>query len=133
MINEDKALKLLNEVSLYKCENVDTAPHKDLCVAFRRAIERHEAFRQEVSDALQSWVEGGIDRPAYLWFRKNLEQFIIAKHKPDPLVDAMNDIGIGVYENIKTEYADTLRADLVRRFRDALEARGFEIREKNDD
>lgn len=92
--------------------------------ALCRALEQHEAFRQEVSDAVTTW-----------WLNPPIlfQQFIIPAPKPDPLVDAMNDINIGAYENIKTEYADTLRADIVRRFRAALEARGFEIREKNDD
>ena len=102
--------------------------------ALCRASEQHEAFKQKVSDAAeeaQSTVEilCQCARKHVVAFNR-LDQFIIPKPKPDPLVDAMNDIGIGVYENIKTEYADTLRADLVRRFRAALEARGLEIREK---
>ena len=92
--------------------------------ALCRALEQHEAFRQEVSDAVTTW-----------WLNPPIlfQQFIIPAPKPDPLVDAMNDINIGAYENIKTEYADTLRADIVRRFRAALEARGLQIVEKNDD
>jgi len=48
-------------------------PFEALC----RAIEQHEAFRQEVSDALREWgvVEDGMQ----------LSRFIIAE--PDPLVD----------------------------------------------
>ena len=119
---EQKALALLGEVSPYKCEKVDHAHHAYLCAALRLSVERHEAFRQEVSKLAQIVVSGASP--------DMLAPLIIPKPKPDPLVDAMNDIGIGVYENIKTEYADTLRADLVRRFRSALDARGFEIREK---
>jgi hypothetical protein len=119
---EQKALALLGEVSPYKCEKVDHAHHAYLCAALRLSVERHEAFRQEVSKLAQIVVSGASP--------DMLAPLIIPAPKPDPLVDAMNDIGIGVYENIKTEYADTLRADLVRRFRSALDARGFEIREK---
>lgn len=126
---EQKALALLGEVSPYKCEKVDHAHHAYLCAALRLSVERHEAFRQKVSDvvyrSLTSIAKGCAADAA-----GDLSRFIIPAPKPDPLVDAMNDIGIGVYENIKTEYADTLRADLVRRFRSALDARGFEIREK---
>jgi hypothetical protein len=48
-----------------------------LTEALYRAIEQHEAFRQEVSDALREWgvVEDGMQ----------LSRFIIAE--PDPLVD----------------------------------------------
>ena len=46
-------------------------PNAALLAEAADAIERHEAFRQEVSDAVQTWVDGGIDRPAWIWFRKN--------------------------------------------------------------
>ena len=117
---EQKALKLLNEVSLYKCGNVDTAPHKDLCVAFRRAIEQHEAFRQEVSDVV---AEYKADQP-HIWDHsaRCFAQFIIHEPKPDPLLAAMNEV-------IKT--ADVVQAN-ADQLRAALDALGFEIREKND-
>lgn len=124
---EQKALALWNEV---RAEREVTYKHTsinretNMAEALCRAIEQHEAFRQEVSKLAQIVVSGASP--------DMLAPLIIPAPKPDPLVDAMNDIGIGVYENIKTEYADTLRADLVRRFRSALDARGFEIREKND-
>lgn len=49
-------------------------------VALRRAIEQHEAFRQEVSDAVVA-AKAYYEVPMY-----DLSAFIIAK--PDPLVDA---------------------------------------------
>ena len=123
---EQKALALVNEVQAdwnYQLGSLAFNRDRDaFCEALCRAIEQHEAFRREVSDALHVWYDGT--------YPPVLDRFIIPAPKPDPLVDAMHDIGIGVYENIKTEYADTLRADLVRRFRSALDARGFEIREK---
>ena len=105
--------------------------------AFVRSIQLHEKtkkelqgvkqelsdFRQEVSEAVQSWVDGGIDRPAYLWFRKNLERFIIPKPKRDPLVEAT--LQVFPDNPFAKEHSDRIRA--------ALDALGFEIREKNDD
>jgi len=116
MTTEDKALVLLNEVSLYKCENVDTAPHKDLCTALRRAIEQHEAFRQKVSDALRDYYGGG-----YVPANSRFAEFILPTPKPDPLVAAMKKAGWGdAYIN---NSEPSLRA--------ALDALGFEIREKS--
>lgn len=129
---EQKALALVREVlaernlSDKRAVRREVSPYTE---ALCRAIEQHEAFRQEVSDAVSKAIRFCKDgRPASA--AGAIGAFVISAPKPDPLVDAMNDIGIGVYENIKTEYADTLRADLVRRFRSALDARGFEIREK---
>lgn len=94
------------------------------------AETQHEAtkkefadFQQKVSDALQTWVEGGIDRPAYLWFRKKLEQFIIAK--PDPLVDVLLELELSSDPEEGQHDAKWIRHK--------LNAAGFEIRKKNDD
>ena len=119
---EQKALVMVNEVTFERGGRpyISLARMGDAKVeALCRAIEQHEAFRQEASKLAQFVVSGASP--------DMLAPLIIPAPKPDPLVDAMNDIGIGVYENIKTEYADTLRADLVRRFRSALEARGLTI------
>ena len=83
--------------------------------ALCRAIERHETFRQEVSDA----VEEAIDRGFYA---QALQSLIIPKPKPDPLFDVLWELGMA--EN---------RAGIVfaaNRINETLEARGFEIREK---
>jgi hypothetical protein len=53
-----------------------------------------------------------------------LHQFIIPAPKPDPLVEIIGEINDGPYVETKAEYANAIRA--------ALEARGLEIREKND-
>jgi hypothetical protein len=68
-------------------------------------------FRQEVSDEIQS------QPPAV---RDYLGHFIIPAPKPDPLVEVMEKLG---WYNAPTD-ADDLRA--------ALDALGYEIREKND-
>ena len=127
MTTEEKALALLGEVSPYKCEKVDHAHHAYLCAALRLSVEQHEAaeqeladckqeladYKQKVSDAVEDFL---MNRPT------SFEQFIIPKPKPDPLVDIMERLD---GEWTPEEYAKEILA--------ALEARGLEIREKNDD
>ena len=117
----DMVLEVLRESELpYEPTPITREYWKALC----RAIEQHEAFRQEVSDA----VELSIDRSGHDGLRAGhineyLGRFIITK--PDPLVDVLTEIsGEGGFDNFD-HYAHNLRA--------ALEARGLEIREKNDD
>ena len=86
--------------------------------ALCRAIEQHEAFRQEVSDAV--WYKWGHAAPPLF-----ADFIIIPKTKPDPLVEIIGEINDGPYVETKAQYADRIRA--------ALDARGLEIREKNDD
>jgi hypothetical protein len=91
--------------------------------ALCRASEQHEAFKQKVSDAAeeaQSTVEilCQCARKHVVAFNR-LDQFIIPKPKPDPLVEIMEVLN---GEWTPDEYAKTIRAKL-----DAL---GFEIREK---
>jgi hypothetical protein len=119
---EQKALALLNEVA---CDNTQYShinrrhhAQEALC----RAIEQHEAFRQEVSDA----VEAVLDRYYVLNIEDMLSQFIIPKPKPDPLVEIFNEVDNGPAAwGSPEEYAAKVRA--------ALDARGLEIREKNGD
>ena len=80
------------------------------------AIEAHDAFRREVSDAIGAYFR--LDN--YLGkFSDTLGRFIITNPKPDPLVEAMTAAFGEGYEQLE---ADNLRA--------MLEARGLEIREK---
>ena len=112
-----KALALINEILKERriggdCDTIyraTDATDEALC----RAIEQHEAFRQEVSGAAQEYEEAG-----YPMAWEGFEQFILPAPKPDPLAEAMLEIGV-------IPNAPALRA--------ALEARGLEIREKNDD
>ena len=76
------------------------------------AIEQHEAFRQEVSDAV---INSGT------WNVGKLKRFIIPAPKPDPLEQVIAECDDGTWETIP-EYAEKFRA--------ALEARGLEIKEK---
>jgi hypothetical protein len=114
---EEKALALLNEVAkqrgvilnVYFDREITT--HEALC----RAIEQHEAFKQEVSDALvDSWYHNASGEP--------LERFIIPKPKPDPLVEVLREVDTGSGWDDETDYDGQIHK--------ALEARGFEIREK---
>ena len=130
MTSEAKALALVNGVKTERGRNsyshytrlnraLDDG-HEALC----RTIEQIEAFRQEVSDAVANWKDMS-DFSSFETMLKLAEQdlfgFIIPTPKPDPLVEAMHDCGVDRFES----WADQLRA--------ALEARGLEIREKNDD
>ena len=79
--------------------------------ALCRAIEQHEAFKQEVSDAAREYEEAG-----YCMGWEGFERFIIRKPKPDPLA--------GVLEEVFSVSAVSGRINA------ALEARGLEIRSK---
>ena len=110
---EAKAVALLNEVR--KERRHSTHPEisrkfDDTGEALCRAIEQHEAFKQEVSDAVEAYLN-----PNNRIYSHSLNRFIIPK--PDPLVEVLADIsGASLID------ADELRA--------ALDARGLEIREK---
>ena len=83
--------------------------------AAQRAIEQHEAFRQEVSKVM-TYIKA-----LYPTLPTDYDRFIIPAPKPDPLVEVVK--GVTWYDNEIT--AKEIRA--------ALEARGLEIREKNDE
>ena len=76
-------------------------PLRASIVAHARAIEQHEAFKLEVSDAIDSSVLTPETEA-------HLSRFIIAK--PDPLVEAMADCGVDRFET----WADQLRAALTK-------------------
>jgi len=112
---EAKALALVNEIELER----GATPYSKLnrhggAEAIYRAIERHEAFKQEVSDAVEGYLDGPpIERHLII---DALRNFIIPKPKPDPLVDAW------IEATGNTVGMEPLNA--------ALDARGLEIREK---
>ena len=87
------------------------------CAKIRELTEQHEAFRQEVSDAVEAYNDLWRKRtPGRDEFMGHFIRFIIPK--PDPLVEAMAECGVDPFES----WADQLRA--------ALAKRGLEIREK---
>ena len=114
---EQKALALVNEI---ECEEgvIEPTPRimRGLIIdeALCRAIERHEAFKQEVSGVM-TYIKA-----LYPTLPRNFNRFIIPADEPDPLADVLKDFG-GFMPD-----ADDFRA--------ALDARGLEIRTKaNDD
>jgi hypothetical protein len=112
---EQKALALWNEVRAereYTYQHTSINRATDMAEALCRAIEQHEAFRKEVSDAAEVYEEMGCPMG---W--EGFEQFII--RKPDPLVKIMEGLD---GEWTPDEYANAIRA--------ALDAAGFEIREQ---
>jgi hypothetical protein len=120
---EAKALALVNAVraerggnSYAECTHL-RRDYDDGYEALCRAIEQHEAFKQEVSDV----VEGYFQPPNYLGkFNDTLGRFIIPKPKPDPLVDAIESVLSGFESRKHAEsYAHHIRAK--------LENSGFEI------
>jgi len=83
-----------------------------------QAEEQLEAFKQKVSDAVESYFQP----PNYLGkFNDTLGRFIIPKPKPDPLVEALVQVDFVPWKEL-SEHADDFRA--------ALDAVGLEIREK---
>ena len=108
---EAKALALVREVlaernlSDKRAVRREVSPYTE---ALCRAIEQHEAFKQEVSDALEMYSPENRN-PA-------LGRFIINADKPDALVDVWGDLFIKSYN--------------LDQFCNALDARGLEIREK---
>jgi hypothetical protein len=114
---EAKALALVNE--LQSEDGAKKYSHHYYFEALCRAIEQHEAFKQEVSDALVDYfgehlvADDGGDA---------LASFVIPKPKPDPLVEILEVVRVDPKVASTQEYVDAIRA--------ALEARGLEIREK---
>jgi hypothetical protein len=111
---EAKALALVNEIEREKGEK-ELTPRiiRRLIIdeALCRAIEQYEAFKQEVSDAVEAYkADNPFTYNAFL-----LERFIIPKPKPDPLA--------GVLEEVFSVSAVSGRINA------ALEARGLEIKE----
>lgn len=122
MTTEEKALALVNEIEREEGENELTRRiMRGLIMdeALCRAIEQHEAFRQEVSDAvMQAFPNTGLMPDC-------LGELIIPKPKPDPLVRVINEV---IYAQ---PHGDIDEDRMAGDFRAALDARGLEIREKS--
>ena len=107
---EQKALALVNEAHPYTHWNdIRDVGQQPLTKALVRAIEQHEAFRQEVSDAVVA-AKAYYEVPMY-----DLSAFIIAK-PVDPLVEALEETS---GTNDPVEWAN--------RFYAAIEKRGGKI------
>jgi hypothetical protein len=119
---EQKALALVNEVSDNKHTDArsihEVYSAVALSTALCRAIEQHEAYKQEVSDVM-TYIKA-----LYPTLPRNFNRFIIPAPKPDPLVEVVQNVGLWAY-NPERNWAGEIRA--------ALEARGLEIRNKAND
>jgi hypothetical protein len=122
-----KATALLNEVLTERGrDNVSLSVSRQTYMgeALCRAIERHEATKQEYSDFRQL-VSDVVEQADLLDLHgtedayKKLHRFIIAK--PDPLVEVIEKCAGRTYPTTE---------DAAKEFRAALDARGLEIREK---
>jgi hypothetical protein len=83
--------------------------------AFIEMRDRHEAFKQEVSDAVEHSLN--------THFISGLNRFIIPKPKPDPLVEVIK----AMQAEPTTYVTSEVYANLIHKKLDDL---GFEIREK---
>ena len=110
---EKKALTLLNEGH----SPYEYAPDDHPVRVLARAIEQHEAFRQEVSNAVESLCNTTFAYERYIDMRDMLRRrFVISK--PDPLVEALASRGFSQLE--------------IGRVEEALAAHGLKIVEDTD-
>ena len=80
---EQKALALVNEACKSDFKDLGSTYRNNLLDALLHAIEQHEAFRQEVSDAVKAYpASANLGK-----FNDIFSRFIIAK--PDPLVEIL--------------------------------------------
>jgi hypothetical protein len=118
MTAEEQAVVLVNEVRAERQQEIwkgvgDRRGYGIVLEALCRAIEQHEAFRQEVSGVM-TYIKA-----LYPTLPRNFNRFIIPKPKPDPLVEVLHKLG----------WDKDTAADL----RAALEARGLTIITKEKD
>lgn len=121
MTTKEKALAMVREEDALGLLNFDAA-----IAALCRAIEQHEAtkqefadFKQKVSDALRDYYGGG-----YVPANSRFAQFIIPKPKPDPLLAALLELELS--SDLQEGQHDA------KWIRNKLDELGFEIREKSD-
>ena len=117
---EQKALALVREVlnernlSDKRAVRREVSPYTE---ALCRAIEQHEAFKQDVSRVMAYF------KALYPTLPTDYDRFIIPAPKPDSLVEIAE--AWGLHNTVAKSWVEDLRA--------ALDALGFEIREKNYD
>ena len=90
--------------------------------AAQRAIDQCEATKQEFDDCKQEVSKAmTYIKALYPTLPTDYDRFIIPAPKPDPLVEVLEGV---TFDHYPPNDAKTIRA--------ALDAAGFEIREKND-
>lgn len=116
MTTEEKALALVNELRTeYPLVSWEVACN----LALNRAIEQHEAFKQEASRVMTYF------KALYPTLPTDYDRFIIPAPKPDPLVRVINEV---IYAQPHGDIDEVRMAD---DFRAALDACGLEIKEKS--
>lgn len=103
---EKQALALLDEVcrerglpNPYPISRKNFSIEEALCRALEQSAAlqaEFDQFRQEVSDAVEADVNKQIQCGVEPQFRTNSVRFVLPK--PDPLVEAMNEMGFGCSE-----------------------------------
>ena len=114
---EQKALALVNEVMAELEMPLHTAFYRNVNwanMALYRAIEQHEAFRQEVSEFALG-VKGYMASVKAMAWQSDCDEFILPKPKTDPLEKALEEAGYAVFP------------DDLKRLRAAIETRGGRI------
>ena len=121
---EKQALALVNEVRAERRDPPMVGLSRD-CFASQealcRAIERHDAFKQEVSDAVKDYDNLGTEEA---WSKLN--SFVLPS--PDPLVEVIAD-----YKRTKGTGEYATNKDMAAALRAALAARGLKIVEVGHD
>ena len=115
---EQKALALVNEVTFGdEPWTLDDVRGGFVFKALCRAIEQHEQFKREVSDAIQSCMLGPVAE-------ERLSPFILPKPKPKPKPDPL----VAVMDDFMSMDGGCLD-ECVKQFRVALARQGLEVRE----
>ena len=134
MTTKYNAQAMLDEVQK---EHPSVSEYTLAIFALQRAIEYHgdtkqefDDFRQAVSDAVEKQAQTVWDIHCRCGTRhpisfNTLEQFIIPKPKPDPLLAALLELELS--SDLQEGQHDA------KWIRNKLDELGFEIREKNDD
>jgi hypothetical protein len=114
---KQNAQALMDEV---KREHPTLSDYTLAVFAAQRAIERHEAFRQKVSDAIENeWAS------LHYSTQRNLSHLIITTPKDDPLFDVLWHLGVAE-DRAGIEF-------MANGINDALKARNLKIVEVKED
>ena len=116
VVAQHKALAVANKLLGIDRATLGELSHQELMMALVLIVQQSEAFKQEVSDAVEGVLRTIEGRDVYN-LKYPLSRFIISKPKPDPLEDAIRNL----------DWLDEYDAE---RIRIELDALGFEIREK---
>ena len=142
---EQEALDLINEVRAEYGHRAHTMPQAVVqygmaITALSRSLEAHAASRQDVSDAVEHYLDQWRDHtPSREVFTCQFAHFIITK--PDPLAQVAREMvlldGVVRTDNQKAAIregraANTAADDFYDRLRAALAARGLKLVEAGD-